>query len=179
VVYALDTAHEGAVVWQTRLGAGGPLGGIEWGSAADDTQVYAPISDALAPPASAHAGLAALDLATGKLRWQVAAPTERCHWKAKPCLNAYVQAASSMPGIVFAGSLDGHLRAYDSEHGELRWDLDTGRSYRTVNGVPARGGSLDLGGAVLAEGMLLLNSGYGRLVGQPGNVLLALSVDGH
>ncbi len=179
VVYALDTAQEGAVVWQRRLGAGGPLGGIEWGSTADDTQVYAPISDALAPPTSAHAGLGALDLATGKLRWQVAAPRERCHWKARPCLNAYVQAASSMPGIVFAGSLDGHLRAYDSEHGELRWDLDTGRSYHTVNGVSARGGSLDLGGAVLAEGMLLINSGYGRLVGQPGNVLLALSVDGH
>ena len=178
VVYALDTARAGAVVWQTRLGAGGPLGGIEWGSSADDAQLYAPISDALAPAATARAGLGALDLATGAVRWRIAAPVERCHWKSKPCLNAYVQAATAMPGIVFAGSLDGHLRAYDSARGLLRWDFDTGHSFMTVNAIAASGGSLDLGGAVLAGGMLLVNSGYGRLVGQPGNVLLALSVAG-
>jgi polyvinyl alcohol dehydrogenase (cytochrome) len=44
--------------------------------------------------------------------------------------------------------------------------------------VPATGGSLDMGGPVLAGGMLFVNSGYGRLVGKPGNVLLAFSVDG-
>jgi polyvinyl alcohol dehydrogenase (cytochrome) len=123
--------------------------------------------------------LSALDLATGAVRWRVAAPVAKCHWTAKPCLNAFVQAATVMPGIVFAGSLDGHLRAYDTARGLLRWDFDTGRRFVTVNRVAASGGSLDLGGAVLAGGMLLVNSGYGRLVGQPGNVLLALSIAGH
>jgi len=178
VVYALDTAHQGAVLWQVRLGAGGPLGGIEWGAAADEERVYAPISDAFAKPSEARPGLSALDLASGTLRWSVAAPAGKCRRGISPCLNAFVQAASAMPGMVFAGSLDGHLRAYEAVSGALRWDFDTARRFRTVNRVPASGGSLDLGGAVLAGGMLLVNSGYGRLVGQPGNVLLALSVGG-
>lgn len=178
VVYALDTEHQGNVVWQRRLGAGGPLGGIEWGASADAERVYAPISDALATPATARPGLNALDLASGTLRWSIAAPLGRCHWGARNCPNAFIQAATVMPGIVFAGSLDGHLRGYDTATGRLRWDFDTARRFRTVNQVSASGGSLDLGGAVLAGGMLLVNSGYGRLVGKPGNVLLALSVGG-
>ena len=50
--------------------------------------------------------------------------------------------------------------------------------YETVNGVPARGGSLDGPGAAIAGGMLFVNSGYGGNGGMPGNVLLAFSVDG-
>jgi polyvinyl alcohol dehydrogenase (cytochrome) len=178
VVYALDTAQQGAVLWQLRLGAGGPLGGIEWGAAADAERVYAPISDAFAKPSEARPGLSAVDLASGTLRWSVPAPVGKCRPGITPCLNAFVQAASAMPGLVFAGSLDGHLRAFDASSGAQRWDFDTARRFRTVNRVRASGGSLDLGGAVLAGGMLLVNSGYGRLVGQPGNVLLALSVGG-
>jgi len=41
-----------------------------------------------------------------------------------------------------------------------------------VNGVSARGGSLDGPGAVVANGMLFVNSGYPRFGGMPGNVLL-------
>jgi polyvinyl alcohol dehydrogenase (cytochrome) len=41
------------------------------------------------------------------------------------------------------------------------------------------GGSLDNGGATVAGGMVYVNSGYGRITGQPGNVLLAFGVDGH
>jgi polyvinyl alcohol dehydrogenase (cytochrome) len=52
------------------------------------------------------------------------------------------------------------------------------RDYETVNGAKARGGSLDIGGPVIAGGMLYVNSGYGQWGGMPGNVLLAFSVDG-
>jgi polyvinyl alcohol dehydrogenase (cytochrome) len=48
-----------------------------------------------------------------------------------------------------------------------------------VNGVAGAGGSLDNGGATVAGGMVYVNSGYGRITGQPGNVLLAFGVDGH
>ncbi len=34
VVHALDPDQEGKILWQTRVGKGGPLGGIMWGSAA-------------------------------------------------------------------------------------------------------------------------------------------------
>jgi polyvinyl alcohol dehydrogenase (cytochrome) len=81
-----------------------------------------------------------------------------------------------MPGVVFSGSQDGHLRAYASANGHVIWDFDTGRPFATVNGIAGAGGSLDHGGATLAGGMLFVNSGYGHINGQPGNVLLAFSV---
>lgn len=84
-----------------------------------------------------------------------------------------------MPGVVFSGSLDGHLRAFSASDGRLVWDLDTVQSYETVNGVKASGGSLNATGPTLAEGMLYLNSGYSQLTGMPGNVLLAFAPDDH
>jgi polyvinyl alcohol dehydrogenase (cytochrome) len=80
--------------------------------------------------------------------------------------------------VVFSGSEDGHLRAYASGDGRVIWDVDTAQAYTTVNGVPAAGGSLDNGGATVAGGMLFVNSGYGRIVGEPGNALLAYSIEG-
>jgi polyvinyl alcohol dehydrogenase (cytochrome) len=50
--------------------------------------------------------------------------------------------------------------------------------FPTVNGIEASGGSLDHGGPTVAGGALYVNSGYGRINGQPGNVLLAFTVDG-
>ena len=44
--------------------------------------------------------------------------------------------------------------------------------------MKAKGGTLDGGGPTIANGVLYTNSGYGRLIGQPGNVLLAFTVDG-
>jgi polyvinyl alcohol dehydrogenase (cytochrome) len=80
-----------------------------------------------------------------------------------------------MPGVVFSGSLDGHLRAFDANTGNVVWDVDTARDYNAVNGVKGRGGSLDGPGAVVAGGMLFVNSGYSRFGGMPGNVLLAFA----
>jgi hypothetical protein len=38
--------------------------------------------------------------------------------------------------------------------------------------------SRDVSGATIAHGMLFVNSGYSVLIGMPGNVMLALSIDG-
>jgi polyvinyl alcohol dehydrogenase (cytochrome) len=76
---------------------------------------------------------------------------------------------------VFSGSHDGHLRAYAADDGRVLWDVDTAREYKTVNGAPGRGGSLDGPGAVVAGGMLFVNSGYSRFGGMAGNVLLAFA----
>jgi hypothetical protein len=62
--------------------------------------------------------------------------------------------------------------------GSILWDFDTVGPYKTVNGVEARGGSTDGGGAAIASGMVFVNSGYVIWGGMPGNVLLAFSVDG-
>ncbi len=81
-----------------------------------------------------------------------------------------------MPGVVFSGADDGHMRAYSAENGKIVWDFDTARDFKTVNKVPAHGGSIDGGGgAAIADGMVFVNSGYGALFGMPGNVLLAFS----
>jgi polyvinyl alcohol dehydrogenase (cytochrome) len=85
---------------------------------------------------------------------------------------------TAIPGITFSGSVDGHLRAYSTADGKIVWDFDTIQPYETVNGVAARGGSLDGPGPAIVGGMLFVNSGYPTAGGMPGNVLLAFSVDG-
>ena len=82
-----------------------------------------------------------------------------------------------IPGVVFSGSMDGHLRAYQTSEGNLLWDFDVLRDFETVNGVPARGGSLNATGPTVAGGMLFLGAGYSQLVGLPGNVLLAFAAE--
>jgi polyvinyl alcohol dehydrogenase (cytochrome) len=83
-----------------------------------------------------------------------------------------------IPGVIFSGGLDGHLRAYAASDGKIIWDVDTAQKYETVNGVPASGGSLDGPGPVVVNGVVYVNSGYALFGGIPGNVLLAFSVDG-
>jgi len=173
-VYALDP-HSGKQVWTAQVGAGSSLGGIEWGSAADQSQMYAAVSDAAT---AKPGGLVALRIADGKEVWHVDPPAPKCSWGPRNCLTAQSQAVSAIPGVVFSGSQDGHLRAYSSKDGHVVWDFDTAQPFTTVNGVPAVGGSLDNGGATIAGGMVYVNSGYGRITGQPGNLLLAFSVDG-
>jgi polyvinyl alcohol dehydrogenase (cytochrome) len=70
------------------------------------------------------------------------------------------------------------LRAYASETGKVLWDVDTACEFKTVNGEPAHGGSMDAGGPIVVGGMVLVNSGYGQWGGMPGNVLLVFSVGG-
>jgi len=80
-----------------------------------------------------------------------------------------------MPGLVFAGALDGHLRAYRGSDGKILWDFDAGGNFQTVNQGEQSGGSFNLGGATIAGGMVFVNAGYGRFVGQNGHVLLAFA----
>ena len=189
VAHALDPDHEGAVLWQTRLGKGGMLGGMQWGSAADRDHMYAAVSDYVVrvPDQSAPqgfrnlgnpdqaGGLFALKLTNGEKVWSA---TPSACGDRKGCSAAHSQAVTVIPGAVFSGSLDGHLRAHSTSTGEILWDVDTAREYETVNGARARGGSLDGPGPVIAGGILYANSGYGQYGGMPGNVLLAFSIDG-
>jgi polyvinyl alcohol dehydrogenase (cytochrome) len=115
--------------------------------------------------------LVALDLATGTEAWR-AAPAALCGSQ-KHCSPAQSSAVTVIPGVVFSGAMDGHLRAYATESGRVIWDVATMREYDAVNGGKAHGGSLDVGGAVVAGGMVFVSSGYGTWGGTPGNVLLA------
>ena len=82
-----------------------------------------------------------------------------------------------IPGVAFLGSWDGHLRAYDTDTGKIIWDFDTLRGFASLDGVNAHGGSINSMGAVVWGGMVYITSGYSGNA-MPGNVLLALSIDG-
>ena len=117
----------------------------------------------------------ALQLETGKRAWQT--PPPRACGRRERCSPAQSAAVSAIPGVVFSGSIDGHFRAYSTGNGAILWDADTVQTFKTVNGVPARGGSLNVAGPAIAGGTVIINSGYVQN-GMPGNVLLAYTVDG-
>ncbi|HJZ70402.1 MAG TPA: PQQ-binding-like beta-propeller repeat protein [Vicinamibacterales bacterium] len=172
-VWGLDPDDEGKVVWKLQAGKGGVLGGIEWGSAADDQAAYIPVSDVLAAPNEAG-GLFALKLATGEQIWHTPPPKLECN-TGRGCTGAQSAPASVIPGVVFSGSVDGHLRAYSTKDGSILWDFNTVREYDAVNKVPAKGGSIDAAGPAIADGLVVTNSGYSLWRGIAGNVLLAFS----
>jgi polyvinyl alcohol dehydrogenase (cytochrome) len=174
VVYGLAPDENGKVLWQYRAGKGSALGGIEWGSAADDQNIYVPVSDVLLPSEEAG-GLHAVRLATGERVWHTPAPALPCT-TGPGCTGAQSAAISVMPGAVFSGSVDGHFRAYSTVDGKIIWDFNTMQPFETVNGVKAQGGSIDAAGPVIAGGMVYTNSGYGQWRGKPGNVLLAFGL---
>jgi polyvinyl alcohol dehydrogenase (cytochrome) len=116
-------------------------------------------------------GLTAFRISDGAKVWF--APPPDCPGESTRCSPAQSAALTAIPGAVLSGSLDGHLRAFSTTDGAILWDFDTVRDYQAVNGVKARGGSLDGPGPVIANGMLFVNSGYSRFGGMPGNVLLA------
>jgi PQQ enzyme repeat len=84
---------------------------------------------------------------------------------------------TAIAGVVFSGSLDGVMRAYDSRDGRIIWEFNTRQSFPTINGVEGRGGGINGPGPVIAGGVLYVNSGYGAIGGAPGNVLLAFAAD--
>jgi len=176
VLYALDPDKSGKILWQVRLGGGGALGGIEWGFAADERNVYVPVADTTGP--QRKPGITALQISNGKQLWHVPAPAANCSWGQARCNNSQSAAATLIPGVIFSGTVDGHLRAYATKDGTIIWDVDTALPIPTVNGGLTSGGALDGGGPTIANGVLYTNSGYGRIVGQPGNLLLAYTVDG-
>jgi polyvinyl alcohol dehydrogenase (cytochrome) len=183
VVYALDPDRDGAIVWRTRVGKGGTLGGVMWGSATDGRNLYVAVSDLRfngieLPNPNEGGGLFALDLKTGNKAWGTL-PPRVCGDLMVGCSPAQSQAVTAIPGVVFSGSMDGHMRAYATSDGKILWDFDTHRQYTTVTGEPANGGSLNGPGPVVADGMVYVNSGYGLFGGMEGNVLLAFSMNGH
>jgi polyvinyl alcohol dehydrogenase (cytochrome) len=163
IVWAHDPDHRGALLWKADVTREPPdaTGEIVWGGAADETSVYYGLTSG---------GVAALDIATGKRKW-LSRFNESGPHRGSP------GAVTVIPGVVFAGGLDGILRALDSESGKMLWQSDTNGEVRSVNGVRAAGGSLGAPGPMVAGGMLYVESGFiGVVSGKPGNVLLAYAV---
>jgi polyvinyl alcohol dehydrogenase (cytochrome) len=178
-VYALDPDARGALVWKHRLSSGGSLGGIEFSIVADTANVYAPVADIFSATKDPKPGLSAFRIADGKHLWTTPSPVLPCHWQTRYCHPALSQAASGIPGAIFAGAMNGRFRAYSTKTGKVLWEYDTGGAeVTTVSGRPARGSVMDGAGPTIARGMVYVTSGYQGRSGTPGQVLMAFSLDG-
>lgn len=177
VLFALDPDREGAVVWETRVGKGGNLGGIEWGMAADSQRAYVAIADWNVGSTVAEGTLNAVALSSGKVLWTTPNPPTACEGKANSCSTANAAPVTALTDVLFLGSLDGRLRVYDADDGKILWEYDTNREFEAINGGKVRGGSVNAAGTTVADGLVFQTSGYGAFgLGMPGNVLLAFGL---
>ncbi len=181
-VYGLNPA-DGQILWRTVVGHGGTQGGVHFGMAAEGGTVFVPVNDMadtrdgrIYDAALSGAGLHAIDAATGKELWKVLADNV-CAGRAN-CDPGISSAVSTIPGVVFAGHLDGRFRAYDSANGKVLWSVDTTREVLAVGGVKGHGGGMSGPGAVIAKGNVITNSGYGLYYHAPGNLLMVFSANG-
>lgn len=161
IYWALNTVN-GSLLWGTSVGPGGNLGGIQWGTATDGDRIY--VADAnneyvsfKGPAGQTITGgsWAALDAATGKILWQTADPTP----------GAFDSGAVSVAnGVLYAGSLDGHMYALDASTGKILWSF-------------ASGGTV-MDGAAIASGVVYWGSGYNRSGGTANNKVYAFTLGG-
>jgi polyvinyl alcohol dehydrogenase (cytochrome) len=180
-VFGLDI-ETGEILWNQRLGYGGTSGGVHFGMTSDGETIFVPIND-MADTGDGReydlslygAGLHAVDAATGEIKWRKMAENV-CGDRAN-CDPGISSAATSIPGVIFAGHLDGRLRAYSAANGEVLWEYDTTQSVETITGVATSGGSMSGPGPAVADGHLVVNSGYGLYQHIPGNLLLVFETD--
>ncbi len=150
IFWALNP-DDGALVWQTQVGPGGTLGGLQWGSATDGTRIYTAVSNAggdgpepwtLPSGEVIQSGFwSALDPATGAILWQT---------RGTPAVTTSNQGFVTVAnGVVFAGTVDsvGTMYALEAATGKTLWTF-------------AAGGSV-VAGAAVAGGDVYWGSGYG------------------
>ncbi len=205
LVHGMDP-DTGRQLWSVRVGAGGNLGGVEWGIAADNARVYAGSSDIrglfdqlmrplgrnalqVAPP-TPDPGLSAINPATGRLIWRTPTPKAPCNVRSAlvpegACAAGNSGAPAVMPGVVFAGDTAGWFRAYDAGTGRILWAHNTaGQTYATANGIADQpGGGIDGNGPTIAQGTVFVTSGFAGASNYGAtptgrNVLIAYTVDG-
>ena len=177
VVWALDP-DTGALIWDTKVGPGGAMGGIHWGMAFDGQRIFAANNMSTGPTADGQEpGLHALDVNNGNILWSYLHQPDcsgNRQQEIRSCGSNYGMSAATLlvDGAVVQGSNDGFVKIFDSRSGEPIFTFDTARSFNTVNGVEGHGGAIDNFSVYAANGTLFVQSGYG-LMGVPGNVLLA------
>jgi hypothetical protein len=137
------SGSRGRALWETRVGEGGSMGGVQWGSAADASTSTSRcrISGAScsatrsSPTPIARAAAACSRCASATAR--ACGTRRRC--RATPGRAAARQsgAVSAMPGVAFAGRSTGTAALLRLDR-RGRMGLRHRAAYETVNGVPAR-----------------------------------------
>jgi polyvinyl alcohol dehydrogenase (cytochrome) len=148
--WAFDPDRKGEPVWVTRVGPAGLFGGHEFGSATDGQRIYVQITNFEKKDIVLTAGpyqgqttqnglWAALDIASGRLLWQMPVP-------GPDPLAVAMGPLSVANGVVFGGSLDGVMYALDAGTGQILWKHETKGS---INSAPS-----------IVDGALYWGSGY-------------------
>jgi polyvinyl alcohol dehydrogenase (cytochrome) len=136
-------ARDGKLVWSRQVAPGGVTGGLQWGSATDGSSIY--VAAANAGPSTNGGGVgalpwtlvdgsvttsggwAALDAATGKMKWTTKDPA-----------GSRAEAAVALAGgVVFGCNLAvgaGTMYALNAKTGEPLWSYDSGAP---CNAAPA------------------------------------------
>ncbi len=179
--FAIDPDAPDSLLWQARVGRGSIQGGVHFGMALDGETLYVPINDmndtrngdALDPEA-ARPGVHAVNVADGRVLWSNVA-VDRCGEERPFCDPGISAAVTAIPGALFAGHLDGMIRAYAKDTGAVLWEFDAAREIAGVGGRTGRGGSVSGGGPAVGDGYLVVNAGYGLYFHEPGNLLLAFA----
>src|SRR5712671_6403667 len=162
IFWALNPDN-GNIIWSTPVGPGSSLGGIEWGTATDGQRIYVAIANSdhlpytLVPSGQqiTWGAWSALDVATGKILWQIADPT----------VNTIDRGSVSVAnGVMYAGSNSGQMYALDTRTGTILWNF-------------ASGGTV-LDGPSIVDGTLYWGSGYRNIQGTGNNKVFAFSLAG-
>ncbi|TRY33786.1 PQQ-binding-like beta-propeller repeat protein [Aliiglaciecola sp. M165] len=181
LVYGLDPDQQGKVIWTTRVGSGGTMGGVHWGMSAAHQDVFVGVSDLPTnnpyKKGEPKPGVAKLNLSDGQIKWHYSPPNVCKKGSKYMCFNGISAAVSSSPGLVYFGGLDGMFRILAADDGKLLWEFNTKQSIWTVNGVKGFGGSIEADGPVIADGKVFVTSGYDKWGEAPGNLLLVFSLD--
>jgi polyvinyl alcohol dehydrogenase (cytochrome) len=177
-VWALD-AQTGKLVWNIRFGHGTVLGGVHWGVTTDGERVFAPINDPIiGSTQTPHPGVYAVDIKTGKQVWGYDAKPDCAGERGKLIANCetkygFSAAPLTIDGAVIAGSLGGDVFIFDGKTGEVLNKLETIGPKQTINGIAAKGGSIDAHALSAGAGMIFVNSGYSTFNQTGGNALIA------
>lgn len=184
-VYRVFDALTGELIWSRQLtpapmaNAPGGSAGIQWGTSYDGKRLY--VATWLAKPGVLYA----LDPATGAILWQTSGPSDGCttgggSGPGQLCTMGVGSSVSSSPGLVYEGNTDGKEYVFAADTGDLLWQFDTDQEFTGVNGAVGHGESVSgLAGAVVAGGMLYVQSGYYPLrtsSDTEGTVLLAFGL---
>jgi polyvinyl alcohol dehydrogenase (cytochrome) len=168
-----DTGH---LLWKTRVGRGGLMGGVYFGLATRGDMLFVPVNDV--PDGGVHdepakPGLYALDVRDGHVLWQAPIDADACKARGAQCAPGIAAPVTAAGDLVVTGAGDGELRVYSARSGEQLWQYDTAQSVLTVGGGSAQGGSIGGGaGPLVLGGTLIVESGYGFAGRMPGNVML-------
>jgi polyvinyl alcohol dehydrogenase (cytochrome) len=146
--WVLDRDTGAKVRPPTAAGPGGTAGGLQWGSAIDDSRIYTANANSDGRPwtlpdgTTTNSGVwSGIDARTGQLLWQ----------RTPPHGGGASAPATTANGVVFGCSLDaqGYMYALNGATGAVLWEFPSGGSC--------------LSGAAISRGEVFWGSGYTNL----------------